>query len=56
MWLTGLTRVLLFVVIVGLAIDYFVFDLRYMTSAGVYLQRISRDINAEVTRLLERGR
>lgn len=52
----GLTRVLLFVVIVGVAIDYFVFDMQYERGAGVYLQKISRDIRGEVTRYLERGR
>jgi hypothetical protein len=56
MWLSGLTRVLLFALIVGIAVDYFFFDMQYMTSAGVYLQRMGRSINADVTRLLERGR
>jgi hypothetical protein len=56
MWLSSLTRVLLFVLIVGIAIDYFVFDLQYVTSAGVYLQKIGRNINADVARILERGR
>jgi hypothetical protein len=56
MWLSGLAKVLLFALIVGIAIDYFFFDMQYMTSAGVYLQRMARSINADVTRLLERGR
>jgi hypothetical protein len=49
-------RILIFVVLLAAAVDYFVYDGRYLTGASQYVQRVGWSINYEVKRILERGR
>ena len=47
---------LLAILILAVAIDYFMFDGQYAANTSRYVQQIGRQLNGEVVRLLERGR
>jgi hypothetical protein len=49
-------RMLIFVMLLAAAVDYFEYDSRHLTGASQYIQRIGWSINYEVARILERGR
>jgi hypothetical protein len=49
-------RMLIFLVLLAVAVDYFVYDSRYLTGASQYVQRVGWSLNHQVVKILDRGR
>jgi hypothetical protein len=49
-------RVLIFLLLLAVAVDYFVYDGKYFADTGQYIQKVGRSINYEVAKYLDRGR